>query len=50
MQMVAEAAYVGQHGLKLSKRVEPNRPLPAPRYTANHGAGTLPELRRHPDG
>src|SRR5262249_4426649 len=29
MHMVAEAAYAGQHGLKLSKRVEPNRPLPS---------------------
>jgi hypothetical protein len=28
-QIVGEAAYVGQHGLKLSKRVEPNRPLPS---------------------
>ena len=28
-QMLGEVAYVGQHGLKLSKRVEPNRPLPS---------------------
>ena len=51
MRMVGEAAYVGQHGLKLSKRVEPNRPLPSATDTRPIGERVpCGKLRRNFDG